>query len=844
MHIDLLSKTLAKFDPDISIVDHSLNAAACAEILLKTYYFSALHTLSQNLGLPIEDTLKFTVYLASLHDIGKIHPLFQGNYYAYENFSEQRKAELHDLFKTDRSTITDFRHEKHSEEAAKRIWQDLGFMDRRLRRLFSAVLGFHHEGNNRKETEIIIPAQRKLYYELQTEFEQQMRSYFNVTFPSACQNHNIAGELIRGIIILADWIASSGVFDQIKTDNIFDHYHDAVAVAEENIRAIGLVRNQIKPVKEISDLYPFITEPHPMQKLVSEISLEDKPGIIIMEDLPGAGKTEAGIMLAFRLKQIYEKAGVAMFLPTGATSNQSYMRMAEMLSTVDNSIIRLVHGMAWTVEDANILTSSSKTELGESFLKSSRESLLHPYVVGTVDQLEMAAMNKKYAVLRMLGLTEKVVIIDEIHAYDAYMRSILVTLVKWMSELDIPVIMLSATLTKKAKSTYLEAAGVKISGTLSDNYPLLTIGSRTAGVSEYACKSHTDKQYTIKTEKGMSDPEAIAKLAVQKVKNGGNIAVFLNSVKLAQYVYDALISTGYKGILTLYHARYTVSDRKKKDDAALAMYSKKAKRPESSIIICTQVCEQSLDVSFDYLITELCPIDLLIQRLGRLLRFEHVSPKWVNKACPEVSVVTGTYGASKYGPSKYVYPEYFLMETEKYIKDHPVLKLPQMLRECIETVYREDLSDEKYIEIVFGDNVKQAAAKRIVKTDPLTPGYYLAEMDSQIFSDDISNSNEEALSTRFDSSSVRIILGTNGEYDAYVSMMNDRCREYSESRKIIERMITIRVPSDEIEESDRVKMFEKGHLAGCYYLLPDSTGNYSFCNKLLTYSFEKGLVVE
>jgi hypothetical protein len=108
--------------------------------------------------------------------------------------------------------------------------------------------------------------------------------------------------------------------------------------------------------------------------------------------------------------------------------------------------------------------------------------------------------------------------------------------------------------------------------------------------------------------------------------SGGCALVLRNTVGRAQATYDAL-SDHFAGDLTLLHSRFTAADRKRIESQLLGELGppEASSRPARRIVVATQVVEQSLDVDFDLMITDLAPTDLLLQRIGRLHRHERPS---------------------------------------------------------------------------------------------------------------------------------------------------------------------------------------------------------------------------
>jgi len=146
-----------------------------------------------------------------------------------------------------------------------------------------------------------------------------------------------------------------------------------------------------------------------------------------------------------------QSSGIYFALPTQLTSNKIFDRFQDFLGEVlaDDCPHRslLLHANAWLFE----------TDMGEegrpggAWFNQSKRGLLAPFAVGTIDQALMAAMNVKHGFVRAFGLAGKIVILDEVHTYDAYTGSLMDALVQLLRQLNCTVIILSATLNQERR---------------------------------------------------------------------------------------------------------------------------------------------------------------------------------------------------------------------------------------------------------------------------------------------------------------------------------------------------------------------------------------------------------
>jgi CRISPR-associated endonuclease/helicase Cas3 len=333
-----------------------------------------------------------------------------------------------------------------------------------------------------------------------------------------------------------------------------------------------------------------------------------------------------------------------------------------------------------------------------------KRGLLAPYAVGTVDQALMSALNVRFGFLRLFGLSGKVLIIDEVHAYDAYMNSILTMLLRWCSSLGIPVILLSATL---PQSKRMKLVSAYTGNNILDNsdamkktpYPLITLADGPGSMREIPIEgpiSHI--QISLYRHYGkLGDPAAAAKLAVSLSENGGCICIIANTVTSAQSIYSELKKLPIKDtIIKLFHARFRAERRQEIENEVLDMFDKRSLLPENdpartvrprrAILVATQVVEQSLDLDFDEMITEIAPIDLILQRSGRLHR--HQREKRPSGELRRLHILYPDSCSLDFGPTKLVYDSYTLIRTLFAINIDNIC-LPDDMRELVEIVYSE-----------------------------------------------------------------------------------------------------------------------------------------------------------
>ena len=415
---------------------------------------------------------------------------------------------------------------------------------------------------------------------------------------------------------------------------------------------------------------------------------------MLIESGCGSGKTEAALYAASVLGNKNELSGIYMGLPTGTSAEAIQGRVDDFLSELHMRKTKLYTSKSMLLRENN--TEPSWTDV-------SRQRLLTPSAVGTVDQVMTAARLVRFESVRMDGLASKVLIIDEIHAYDAYMLAVIKDLLKICGELGVPVIMLSATLPISTKTICL---GVLCDGDieLHNGYPMISYVTKDGKTHEHVSHQYMpDKKISCELLPILNDNDKIARYAVDAVKNGGCECVIMNTVADAICVYDKIKEKKSDNCkIILYHSRMTINARDKKSREILKMCGKdRSERPERAIIVGTQVLEQSLDIDVDYMIIAICPIDLLFQRIGRYHR--HGDEGTIRKRVDVGNTVQVLIPAdlSNYGGTEYVYEKCYLDATVDTIQEHNNhLLIPSGMPDMINYVYNHASVDVQVRQII------------------------------------------------------------------------------------------------------------------------------------------------
>lgn len=672
-----------KKEPFCSLSQHMIAVGACvSEYLLARSNHALLNQLCEWMNLSADDVIRTFSYVAALHDIGKAHPSFQ----SYD-------GEANEGYR-----VQNFRHEQYGEIVLNRLWVNHGWT-RRGAAFLASVIRLHHQGKGRCDLYGHLPEKWESIHE---SLEKRMRLLFcpEKVLPQF-RNMDALGVCLCAILIISDWIASSkdfcaGSIPEASDSEALQYMKERARALLSGYRLISDTSDAYPRSRCFTDLWPAIPPEgmRPLQR-TSEAIAGNRAALTIIEAPMGEGKTETALYLAGRLCGLLDKKGIYMALPTAATSNQMVERVRDMLKAHGSGEARLMHSMAWLIDDqtpARRQFDSEDAQFVVDWLRPLRRGMLSENAVGTVDQAMAAATRIKYGFLRLAGLAQKVLIIDEIHAYDIFMSRIIAILLEWCQALRIPVIMLSATLQDRQKRLYLERYGVT-GAEMSRAYPLITQVMGDGQVLQTPI-SGTHMRYTLRfqTERLSGDAGMISAIVQDRARNGGCVCVMMNTVKRAQAVYGELKKRGEKDIM-LFHARFTAKRRAEIEQRCQKLFGRDGTRPERMILVCTQVVEQSLDVDFDRMITQLAPMDLLLQRAGRVHRHAgRKRPAGMEQPTVEVLLPeeSDTEDAEqRYLPFGGVYPPEVMKNTEDLLNELDTVSIPEDVRECVERAYRD-----------------------------------------------------------------------------------------------------------------------------------------------------------
>lgn len=688
-----------------------------------------------------EDEAKFLVmFIGAIHDIGKATPAFQ----IQRGFQNSEDLDLLLMEKLEREgfsgikdlELTDRGKTPHAY-AGEVICRLAG-----INRGIASIIGAHH-GVPMKENYSLtsyVEAYTANFYQEEKEdspiykkwkatqeellsWALEICGYKNVEDLPRCPKPTQL--LLSGLLIMADWIASNEeYFPLFSLQNEVDHELEDATVNQEDRKKeetqiservesawLKWTQNQTWEATQFFDAKQayqnsFHFMPRDFQeKVFTEIAGAEDIGLVILEAPMGCGKTEAALMTAEQLAGKQQCAGVFFGLPTQASSNGIFPRVESWVDSLgqenqEKLSLRLSHGKAALNEEFQSLSRNcsegidldrekTKYVYVNEWFSGRKKAMLDDFIVGTVDHLLLMALKQKHLMLRHLGFSKKVVIIDEVHAYDAYMGQYLYMVLQWLGAYKVPTIILSATLPierrKDLMKYYLKGRGIKekdignFDFLKAESYPLLTFskGSEVESFSDF--QEEKEKKVTLY----QLDEENLVDTVKSLGKNGAVIGIIVNTVGRAQRITKDLLEAFPEEEVHLLHSRFIDTDRIKKEEELLKKIGKNAERPKCFIVVGTQVIEQSLDIDFDLMISDLCPVDLLIQRIGRLHRHEIERPKEHSEAKLYLMGISESFDFEK--GSRRVYGDYLLIKTQYALGNS--ISIPKDISPLVQEVY-------------------------------------------------------------------------------------------------------------------------------------------------------------
>lgn len=530
---------------------------------------------------------------------------------------------------------------------------------------------------------------------------------------------------LNGLITLADWVGSDETFFEFLDPAIplVDYWPMALRRADAALKSKGLLPARPAALPSLRRLSGHAGSPRPMQELAGAIPVPGEPQIVVIEDGTGSGKTEAALLLASRMMAAGLGEGLFVALPTMATANAMHGRLEVALGGLfdgDASLV-LAHGKADLAQRLERLPATGREDASESGVRSwfnawiadSRKTAFFASAgAGTIDQAFLSILPKKHLTMRQYALAGRILVIDEAHACDAYMGEELKTLAEMHARLGGSMIVLSATLGRAVRAELVKAfafgrgihpRSIRAIGEQlqSTSYPLLTRWSDIGGVEEVAVDGDPGLSRSVEISSIETRADGI-RLALDAAARGAAVAIVCNAVDPAIETFEALLAAGHApSRCHLFHARFTVEDRLRIEEQVQAWFGRESGERERAgrILVATQVIEQSLDVDFDLMISDLAPADLVVQRAGRLWRHHRthrpLAGPVLHLLTPDPSSVeTPKWLEPTLGAASFVYDMPGVMwRTARELLGKGRLDTPGDLRRLIEIAYDQGDTD-------------------------------------------------------------------------------------------------------------------------------------------------------
>lgn len=724
----------------LHLLEHHLaDVGACLEALLRQP--TIRRRLAQTAGradLDESTTARLCVF-AALHDIGKVNTGFQTQVWRDADLPERRPQRAgHTL---------DLAPVLMGEDAESASWffQALGWdeltqWDARGGEVVSDLLVValsHHglplqlDGDRQRNPKIWRPYGRLDPEQYTRRIGSLLREWFPPAWDSAAPPLPEAAafqHMFLGLCTLADWIGSNEDWFPFDDEPADGYLSRAREQAQTAIAEIGLDISKQRGAVHDRDALPGFAElfaiPDASANSIQRqaalgTALQER--LIVIESETGSGKTEAALWRFMRMYEADLVDGLYFALPTRSAATQIHARVRRFVDAAfpdghRPDVVLAVPGYSREAGDGKPTLPDYQVWWDQAYADAtpgrrwaaehSKRYLAAQIAVGTVDQAMLAALKVKHSHMRAACLARNLLIVDEVHASDTYMGAILRALLEAHLGAGGHAVLMSATLGSSARRSWLTAgtttgaSDLPLEEAIRAPYPAVSVAvdstERVLGVGE----NGREKTVRVNALPLMEQYEQVARLALDAARDGAKVLLVRNTVDYAVRTQRAVESAASGqagsllfncgGIVTLHHGRFVAGDRALLDRQVEARLGRD--RSEGGVIVVgTQTLEQSLDIDADLLITDLCPLDVLLQRIGRLHRHPRDDRPTAQRQ-PVCAVLTldadGLSPLLKRGVNglgQYVYEDLRILEaTRRLIVRHPEWAIPSMNRELVE----------------------------------------------------------------------------------------------------------------------------------------------------------------
>ena len=697
---------------------HCVDVAAVLKVLLVSD--EALKARIDALSpMDYQKTEKLLLYLACVHDLGKFSYCFQ-----------HQRPDIAEL-----NGIPPAKGHEHHTLLGVRFWSAYELYDvlgpdweLPMEPLVAATLAHHGIPISLRKSN---PREMNRFFGKNPEdalaFNKEAAEFFlkEVRLPQGSDESSFVklSWLAAGFFILSDWIGSNEVWfkpDSTST-GIAEYWPDALKKAETAVlesRILPAASAGPQGFHELFSHLPPDAVPSSLQKAVMDLPDQQGPELLILEDLTGGGKTEAAILAAHRALRCGCSQGVFIGLPTMATANAMYARLAltyRKLFDDPNASLILAHGGRALNDDylgsivpmdqvRDNIEDDGRAVCCSWFSDNRKKALLAPCGAGTIDQALLGILSSRHQALRLFGLARSFLVVDEVHAYDCYTGRLLANLLTFHAAQGGSAILLSATLPLSWREKLLRAwsLGRELAGAdcsmptpKDESFPLLT-RIEDPGLLETPLDSSRTINMPVRC---VNDVNEMFQALLDVSTKGGCACWIRNTVNDAVRARTRLMDE--YGLpddkIILFHARFTGQDRMMIEQRVLELFGKESgpEQRAGMILIATQVVEQSLDLDFDLLLSDLAPMELMIQRAGRCHRHERghrpdafSSPLMMVLTPDPVDDPEPEWYAEMFKTGQHVYPRPGLLWlTSRLLMEKGGIRLPEDARELVEGAY-------------------------------------------------------------------------------------------------------------------------------------------------------------
>ena len=718
-------KTDGRDGPTHHLAHHSMDVAAVFQRLLELPAFRARAEKAAGITLS-RQTLARLGAIVFVHDIGKLHPAFQAKGWREGLWTWPERGHVPESLAFLELAL------RLPDHPFRDVTQWLAQWGEGIDPLLVASLSHHGRPIEQGSQASAADWPQLPHYDWRAQaatMAEALRRWFGDAFGNggALPEHPRFAHFFAGLAALADWVGSDKrFFEFVET---FDQDYDqmardraARAVAELGLDVARLAR---RPSLSFVELTGY-AQPNPAQTVVGAIGSDEL--LVILEAETGSGKTEAALWRFAQLFATGRVEGLYFAVPTRAAARQLHGRVNKAMKRVfgDNApeAILAVPGMLTAGE------ATGHRLPGWEFLWEDRPGsvparwaaehatrfLAATVAVGTVDQAMLAGLKVKHAHLRGSALSRSLLVIDEVHASDAYMTGVLAHLLDAHLALGGYAMLMSATLGSRARVRWTGEAPPEFAEAVATSYPAVWVG----GEPTPRRAEGTGRSKDVLLEVDDMAPERAAELALEAAARGARVLVIRNTVRKAVETWEAAQELGGTARLleaaggpALHHGRFAAEDRALLDRAVEEELMPNPQRARTGVVVIgTQTLEQSLDIDADYLITDLCPIDVLLQRIGRLHR--HPLPRPTGFEETKTVVLTPADGLDRLtapafenglgawedqGEFQGIYRDLLVLElTRRLIEDEPLWRIPEMNRRLVEAATHPERTEALIIE--------------------------------------------------------------------------------------------------------------------------------------------------